>query len=349
MRFCTNCGAKIKDNDAFCINCGAKQKQVIPGALKNSSDRRPFKGMSLVAFPREYIALDIETTGLDPSYDEIIEVCAIHIKDGIAIDTYCRLINIGRPLDPLTVYLTGITDDMLEKAPPATHVLRCLYQYIGGHIIVGHNVNFDINFCYDAFDQKFGLQFSNNYVDTLRLARRLFPDLPHHRLSDLCEYFKINQQYEHRAFADAMYTSFVFEKMREHIAANNIQVSDLIPKKRQYLPSSSSKTVVLPSNEEPDPSSAFYKKTVVFTGVLEEYDRKYAMQLVRNLGGICADRITKSTDILVVGGIYYRDDLNSGKKKSTKVLAAEKLIMSGSDMQIITEKVFYDMIRNEES
>ncbi|MEG1136366.1 MAG: 3'-5' exonuclease [Anaerovoracaceae bacterium] len=90
--------------------------------------------------------------------------------------------NKGKSLLDFPSELTGITNKMLEQAPPLASVLSEFQNFIGNSTLVGHNANFDINFLYDAFLECLGTELKNNYIDTLRLARRLLPDLKRQKL-----------------------------------------------------------------------------------------------------------------------------------------------------------------------
>jgi len=111
---------------------------------------RESKGRSIIAFPSGYVALDIETTGLDPSVDEIIELAAIRVRDGVRADTFASLVKPRNTISGFITELTGITNDMVSGAPRVESILPQFCEFIGGDVVVGHNVNFDINFIYDA-------------------------------------------------------------------------------------------------------------------------------------------------------------------------------------------------------
>lgn len=146
---------------------------------------RDRKGHSLLAFPSRYVVLDLETTGLDPQYDDIIEVAAIRIVDGAIEDSFSSLVNPGYSIDEFIAELTGITDDMLAPAPSLDSVLPAFLSFIGSDVVVGHNVNFDINFIYDSCSALSLEPFSNDFVDTMRISRKLFPEDRHHILKIL--------------------------------------------------------------------------------------------------------------------------------------------------------------------
>lgn len=178
---------------------------------------RAFKGRCLTDFPRSFTCIDIETTGLSPIYDDIIEVSGIRVIDGKTAATFSETINIGRPLPPFITALTGITDKELEKSNSAENVLTRFCSFVGGDILLGHNVNFDINFLYDKCLDKTGILFENDFVDTLKIGKRLLPHLKHHKLDDLADYYSIPPRCLHRALGDCEMTVNCYFKMLSDI------------------------------------------------------------------------------------------------------------------------------------
>lgn len=178
---------------------------------------RAFKGRCLTDFPRSFTCIDIETTGLSPIYDDIIEVSGIRVIDGKTAATFSETINIGRPLPPFITALTGITDKELAKSNSAENVLTRFCSFVGGDILLGHNVNFDINFLYDKCLDKTGILFENDFVDTLKIGKRLLPHLKHHKLDDLADYYNIPPRTLHRALGDCEMTVNCYFKMLSDI------------------------------------------------------------------------------------------------------------------------------------
>lgn len=176
--------------------------------------KRPYKGNSLIEFPDDYIVLDLETTGLSPVYNEIIEVGAIKIRDGKIADQFNAFCKPENPIPYFITDLTGITNEMVKDAPSIKTVLKQVEDFVGEEIIVGHNVNFDINFIYEKNVEHFGKPFTNNFIDTMRISRKLYPELPHHRLSDLTKHLHIKQEGAHRAVDDCISTFKCFEIMK---------------------------------------------------------------------------------------------------------------------------------------
>lgn len=176
---------------------------------------REHKGTQTKSFPHEYICIDVETTGVNPYIDRIIEVSAIHVKNRRIHAEFTSLVQLSqRHSIPQSVQkLTGITGEMLCSAPSSNEVMLNFHQFISNFPLVGHNVNFDINFLYDACERA-GLLLENNYIDTLQIAKTFLPHLAHYKLSDLADYFGIKQDNAHRSGSDVIVTAKCFERMR---------------------------------------------------------------------------------------------------------------------------------------
>lgn len=312
--------------------------------LEESKKYIRHKGISLLSLPDNYIVLDLETTGYNPHFDEIIEVACIRYSGSEKIDSFHSYVQ-PTPygddsihyVDDFITKLTGITDDMLVTAPKFKDIANELYDYLGDSVIVGHNVNFDINFLYDNFLKCLGCEFKNDYLDTMRLSRIALPDLPHHRLKDLKEYFSIDGV-QHRALNDCQITHTILSKLLDYIQENNVDLERYLHPKRFDLTSLTGDVTLN------DPSNPLYGKHCVFTGKLQRFVRKDAAQIVCNIGGCCDNSVTKKTNFLIIGGL---DDIPLVKDgKSTKMKKAEKLILDGQDLKILSESTFYDLIED---
>lgn len=172
----------------------------------STSRERAFKGKCINEFPTSFVCIDIETTGLNPAYEDIIEVAAIRVENRNITDTFSETINIHRPLPPFITALTGITDKEIRASNSYENVLTRFCSFVGGDILLGHNVNFDVNFLYDKCLDKTGILFENDFVDTLKIARKLLPQIKHHRLDDLAEYYDIPPRTLHKALGDCEMT-----------------------------------------------------------------------------------------------------------------------------------------------
>lgn len=298
------------------------------------------KGKSVLTLPTDYTVIDIETTGLDPTHDNIIEIACIKYRSGNEFDEFYSLVQPpvarygGRYVNSFIASFTGITNEMLENAPKFDEISSSLWDFLNGELLVGHNVNFDINFLYDAFQQETGKLLQNDFLDTMRLARRCLPDLDHHRLTDLDEYFDIGGEHHH-AETDCEITNEVLLWLSKLVKDNNINLAAIGVHALHAIQGDPSKFV----QDHP-----FYDKRCVFTGKLECYSRERAAMLVADVGGHCDNGVTKKTNFLIVGNFDYVASVQDGK--STKVKKAEQLILNGHDLQIISENVFYDLLRD---
>lgn len=310
------------------------------GFVTDSRPSREHKGCSLTQIVPDYTVIDIETTGLDSSFDEIIELAAIRIRKGNPESSFSSFVKPLNPVDDFITDLTGITNDMLSDAPDIKHILPRFAEFIGQDILLGHNVNFDINFLYDNFLTHLKKPLENDFIDTMRLSRRLFPELAHHRLDTLVDYFHILSGQAHRALADCEATNSVYTHIAQHVEDNSIDLSAIFAKKK-YATKASDISATVDTFDETHP---LFGKVCVFTGTLERMVRRDAMQIVVNLGGICGDSVTAKTNYLVLGNNDYCSTIKDGK--SSKQKKAESLILKGKDLAIISENVFYDMIND---
>ena len=172
---------------------------------------RLYKGNSLIRKLDDYTVLDIETTSLDTFSGEIVEISAIKVRDRKEIDSFSKLIKTKNEIGYFTTRLTGITNEMVEKqGKELVVVLQEFKNFLDNDIIVGHNVNFDINFIYDNMEENLNEYLSNDFVDTLRISRKVLPNLRHHKLDYLIRYFNLTRRNEHRALNDCILTNQVY-------------------------------------------------------------------------------------------------------------------------------------------
>ena len=174
-------------------------------------NNRLYKGHSLIKNLNDYTVLDIETTSLDSFNGEIIEISAIKVRDKKEVDTFSELIKTENSIGYFTTKLTGITNEMIQKqGKDLIYVLNSFKNFLNNDIIVGHNVNFDINFIYDAMKDNIKEYLTNDFVDTLRISRKVLPNLRHHKLDNLIDYFNLVKRNEHRALNDCILTNQVY-------------------------------------------------------------------------------------------------------------------------------------------
>lgn len=161
---------------------------------------------------RTIIALDLETTGLDPERDAVIEIGAIRFMGARIEGTWHQLVNPGRPLPAFISQLTGIDDAMLSNAPRFSTVLEDLQAFVGDLPILGHNISFDLSFL-----RRKGLFQLNQTIDTYDLASVLMPSAGRYRLDVLASTLGVLPQQHHRALEDARTTHQIYLRLCEKI------------------------------------------------------------------------------------------------------------------------------------
>lgn len=159
---------------------------------------------------RVYVALDLETTGLTPDRDAIIEIGAVKFRDGDELASWSTFVNPNRELPAKIQHITGIKPEELRGAPSLFSVARPLVDFVGDAPVIGHNIGFDMRFL-----NKHGLLVDHPTLDTFELASILMPEAPHYNLSALAEQVEVEQDRRHRALDDAQATRGLFRALME--------------------------------------------------------------------------------------------------------------------------------------
>lgn len=156
-----------------------------------------------------YVCLDLETTGLNPKRDRIIEIGAVRVRQGREVNSFSTFVNPGRQLEMRITELTGIRDEDLAQAPDISRVLPELLDFLGEDVLVGHRISFDYAFVKKAaLDAK--RDFQAKGLDTLQMARKYLTEVEKKNLKYLCRYFQIPHR-AHRALDDARATGQLYE------------------------------------------------------------------------------------------------------------------------------------------
>ncbi len=322
---------KISDNTSSIVD-----------AIKNSKSTRQ-KGKSLTQFIDNYCVVDIETTGLDPKQDDIIEISALRIRNSKIVDKFTTLIvpENFEGLPSFIISLTGITtESILLEGTPIESAIKDFISFIGNDIILGHNINFDINFLYDALAKYTNQQFDSDFIDTLKIARYALPEERHHRLKDLINIFSISDISEHdlhRSINDCKVTKIIYDKLREILGSDWECPSTYSNSKYKF----DAKNIIADENKFKE-NHIFFDKYIVFTGKLNRLTRKSAAQLVADIGGHPQNGINSNTDFLVVGNFDYVKNLKDGMSSKQKKAIEKQL--TGQDIKILTEDVFLEQL-----
>ncbi|MDD5176613.1 MAG: 3'-5' exonuclease [Sterolibacterium sp.] len=162
--------------------------------------------------------IDFETTGLSPDHGaRATEIAAVLVRDGIVVDRYQSLMNAGVRIPPFIEDLTGISNAMVRKAPPAAEVMRAAADFVGEHPLVAHNAAFDSKF-WDAELGRARRSRRQGFACSMLVARRVFPQAPSHKLGALIEFAKlpVAGRY-HRALADAEMAASLLIRMEDEL------------------------------------------------------------------------------------------------------------------------------------
>lgn len=164
-----------------------------------------------------YVAIDLETTGLDPKIDSIIEIGIVKVIEGVAEETYQTFVKPCRHLSERITQLTGIRQKDVEMAPELDVILPKVLEFAGELPLLGHRVLFDYSFLKRAAVNR-KLSFERKGIDTLGIARRYLPQLTSRSLSALCSHYEIPHQ-AHRALEDALAAHQLYVKLKEQFGA----------------------------------------------------------------------------------------------------------------------------------
>lgn len=158
---------------------------------------------------QDFICIDLETTGLNPKKDRIIEIGAVKVRNGQAVETFQQLIDPKQQLEERVEILTGISSKELEGQPTIQEVLPALKEFLGEDVLLGHRVLFDYSFLKRAFTNE-KISFERKGSDTLKLARQFVSDCESKKLESLCQHYDIKHQ-AHRALGDALATVELYQ------------------------------------------------------------------------------------------------------------------------------------------
>jgi len=163
-----------------------------------------------------HAVIDIETTGLCPATDAITEIAVVLVQDGRLMARFTKLVDPGRPIPPEIVAMTGISDAMVAGSSPVGEVLPAVIELVGGAVLVGHNVLFDLGFLSQASAPGGLPLLANALVCTADLARRVLGDaVADHCLGTVARHLHVAMPPRHRALGDALVTAEVFRLLTE--------------------------------------------------------------------------------------------------------------------------------------
>lgn len=184
--------------------------------INDVDDKIVVKGNKNISFDEEFVAFDLETTGLSARNDTIIEIGAVVMKNGEEIDRFQTFVDPCVPLQKQITDLTGITDEMLKGAPKLEQVLPAFAEFVGDRVLVAHNADFDTGFIRAACS-KVGIEYNFTSADTLVLAQNLMPELSKHKLDVVANALSLPEFNHHRAADDAVICGLIMVKLLDKL------------------------------------------------------------------------------------------------------------------------------------
>ena len=184
-------------------------------------------------FEKDYVIFDLETTGLSTTDDSVVEISAIKVENGVAVDEFSTLVNPQKHIPDLVSSIHGITDEMVKDAPVMRDALKDFIDFIGDYVLVGHNIKrFDLGFIQRDAERYFGSRLSNDVVDTLCISNKYLPGLTSHSLGALAEHYGVSYEGAHRALVDCninkqVYDCLAREAKNPSEAAKNVPLCPL--------------------------------------------------------------------------------------------------------------------------
>ena len=180
--------------------------------VNDVDDRIVVHGTKDMTFDQEYVAFDLETTGLSSRTDRIIEIGAVILKEGKEVDRFQTFVDPERPLDRKIVELTGITDEMLKGAPKIEEVLTKFLEFVGDRVLVAHNSDFDTGFIRGECN-RLGYEYNLTAADTLILSQNLLSHLNKFKLNIVSNALSLPDFTHHRAGDDAMTCGLIMHRL----------------------------------------------------------------------------------------------------------------------------------------
>ena len=183
----------------------------------------------------DYIAIDLETTGIRLSKDKIIEVGLLKVKDSHVIDTFSCVINPDMQIDEKILELTKISEKELENAKRIQDVIKHIVDFCEDYVLLGHNTIFDYGFVKKEANRA-GFEFEKRGIDTYKLCKKVLPEDVRKNLTDACKYFGIERKNSHRAFSDAYYTHVLFQEIVKNFETLEINSEAMKVKIKKFVP-----------------------------------------------------------------------------------------------------------------
>ncbi len=299
-----------------------------------------------------YCVFDLETTGISFRTEKITEVGIMKIKNGEVIDEFSSFVNPQKPIPMKVQEITNITDEMVKDAPTIEELMPKVLEFFGDSVLVAHNADFDTGFIrYNC--EKMGLKFENTYLDTLSLAKDLFPDYKKYKLGIIAENLGIKVDVAHRALDDVDTTVKVFNVMTKMLKEKGIKKLADIDKnedgKANYKKLKSYHTIILAKDYvglrnlyklvSISHLDYFYKKPLIMKSLYKKYSEGLIMGGACDQGELYQAILAGKSDEDIEEIAKDYDYLEIQPIKNDEYLVREGTLQSDEDLRNIVRKI----------
>lgn len=283
----------------------------------------------------KFVVFDIETTGFSKIFDRITEIGAVKVENNKITEVYNQLVNPEKTIPEKVVQLTGITNDLVKNEPTIEKVLPEFLKFIGDDTLVAHNADFDMGFIKENCRRQ-NLSMSNSYIDTLALARALFPDNRRHRLNDLTKLLEIQLENHHRACDDAKATAEIFIEMKNILKEKNILIDKDINKMPTDWPISRNESF----------NSIIYAKDYIGLKNLYKLVSESSLKYFYKTGGIPKFLIKKYRDGLLIGSGNNQGELYKAILNNEDIVIIDDIVKDYDFLEIQPDNVNMPLIKS---
>ena len=289
--------------------------------------------------PHFIVFIDVETTGINPAQDAIVQISAIKFFGTQEIDRFNTYINPNRSIPPEATSINSITDAMVADAPPIHAIKDKFFDFIKHSVLVGYNVTFDLSFISAAYGAAL---HGITYIDVMNWAHT-YLDLPNYRLETVAKYLGFHATGSfHDSLTDCEATANIFWKLCvQELSSDSYIFHAPKPAKRKKFDKFCPKEIV-PRTTPTDTSHPLYGKKIVFTGDLS-ITRHEAAQMAVDVGASVKSTVSSKTNYLIVG-VQDPTVVGSGGTSGKEKKAYELNALGKASIKIITESEFMSLL-----
>ena len=292
------------------------------------------KGKNLQKVPVNYTIIKVVTSGFLAASSKIIEIACIKYHNRKPVFVLHTLVNPECDISIEVTETTGINNEMLAQAPLFEQIAGQIWDFLKGECLIGHNVNFDLNFIYDAFHELDGRHLNNDFIDTQKIARTDIKDLNDFSLGGVAGYFNISGL-QNQALGDCQIISEILNNLLK-----------LSPQRMKIVKRKAIKYDLRSIKGDPakaDTLHPFYKRNIAFIGELTKLSVPQAAQAIADIGGKVTNTITKKTVYVICG----KPSNNQTEKKSfdRQLKKIKDYQEAGQFIQLVNEEEFYKVLR----